>query len=69
MFEYLRAGVRVVWVVNPQTRVVRVHRADGTSAWLTEGDELSGDDVLPGFHCRVSALFPTQPAAGDAARP
>ena len=34
--EYLGAGVPLVWVVNPEVRVVRVHRADFTSAYLTE---------------------------------
>jgi Uma2 family endonuclease len=64
--EYLGAGVAVVWVVEPRSRVVRVHRADGSSAWLTEGGELTGDDVLPGFRCRVADVFP-RPAAGAGA--
>jgi Uma2 family endonuclease len=55
--EYLAAGVRLVWVVNPPTRSVRVHRADGTLADLEETDELNGEDVLPGFRCCVSDLF------------
>ena len=62
VLEYLKVGVPLVWVVSPEIRVVRVHRADFTSAYLTENDELSGEDVLPGFRCRVGALFPP-PAA------
>ena len=58
VLEYLRAGVRLVWVINPETRTVRVHRANGTSAWLTEGDSLNGEEVLPGFICLVQDLFP-----------
>lgn len=61
--EYLRAGVRRVWVVVPQTRLVRVYRPDGTSVRLGEDDELDGEDVLPGFRCRVRDLFPQPPAA------
>ena len=57
---YLRAGVRLVWVVNPSTRTVRVHRPDHTLTDLHEQEELSGEDVLPGFRCRVSDLFPPQ---------
>ena len=60
--EYLAAGVRLVWVVNPPTRTVRVHRIDGTQGYLREADELSGEDVVPGFRCRVGTLFAT-PAA------
>jgi Uma2 family endonuclease len=63
--KYLTAGVRLVWVVNPPTRTVRVHRADGTVARLREADELSGEDVVPGFRCRVSELFAV-PVAGAA---
>ena len=62
--EYLGAGVRLVWVVNPRTRTGQVYRADGSVTRLREGDELSGEDVLPGFRCRVHDLFPptAQPA-------
>jgi Uma2 family endonuclease len=64
--EYLGAGVRLVWVINPPTRTVRVHRADGTGADLGALDELDGEDVLPGFHCKIEDLF-RPPAAGPAA--
>jgi len=57
--EYLRAGVRLVWVVNPDTRTVLIYRGDGTIAGLREHDELSGEDTLPGFRCRVGELFMT----------
>jgi Uma2 family endonuclease len=57
--EYLRAGVQLVWVIDPPTRTVRVHRADGTLADLHEADQLSGENVLPGFRCAVRDLFRT----------
>ena len=55
--EYLAAGVRLVWVVDPLSRSVRVHRADGTVTDLREADELSGEDVVPGFRCAIANLF------------
>lgn len=55
--EYLDAGVRLVWIVNPPTRTVRVHRADGSVVDLHEDDELSGEDILSGFTCQVDAIF------------
>ncbi|MBI3466935.1 MAG: Uma2 family endonuclease [Planctomycetes bacterium] len=58
--EFLAAGVRLVWVVNPATRTVRVHRPDRPGITLRAEDELTGDDVLPGFRCRVQDLFGTQ---------
>ncbi len=57
--DYLQAGVRLVWVVNPDTRGVRVHRADGSITGLHEQDDLSGEEVIPGFLCPVAALFET----------
>jgi Uma2 family endonuclease len=65
--DYREAGVRLIWIVNPGTRTVVVHRADGTISRLTESDDLSGEDVLPGFRCRVSDLFPA-PDVSEAAR-
>ncbi|MCY3602094.1 MAG: Uma2 family endonuclease [Chloroflexi bacterium] len=53
---WLRHGVRLVWVVYPNTRTVDVYRADQT-ATLGEEDSLSGLDVLPGFACPVKAIF------------
>lgn len=55
--EYLGAGVRLVWVIDPPTKTVRVHRADGSTATLHSGDELSGEEVIVGFRCRVADLF------------
>jgi Uma2 family endonuclease len=65
--EYLQAGVRLVWVLNPRTRSVRVHRADGSVTDLDEADELSGEDVVPGFRCPVRDLFETPPEMPPAA--
>jgi Uma2 family endonuclease len=56
--EYLRAGVRLVWVVRPAARAVQVFRGDRSESWLWAAYELSGEDVLPGFRCRVDELFP-----------
>ncbi len=56
--EYRSALVPLVWIVNPEAGVVRVHRSDGSSAWLLETDTLTGEDILPGFSCRVADLFP-----------
>jgi Uma2 family endonuclease len=56
--EYLSARVRIVWVFNPDRRNVRVFALDGTVRQLGENDELTGDDVLPGFRVRVGCLFP-----------
>jgi Uma2 family endonuclease len=60
--EYLRGGVRLVWVISPQNHTVRVYRVNGSSQSLREPDFLDGEEVLPGFRCAVRDLFPQPPA-------
>jgi Uma2 family endonuclease len=55
--EYLQWGVRLVWLVDPNTQAVTVCRPDGTRTTLTSNQVLSGEDVVPGFKCRVRTLF------------
>jgi Uma2 family endonuclease len=55
--DYRSAGIRLVWVVSPATRMVAIRRADGTLAELDATGTLSGEDVLPGFTCTVAELF------------
>jgi len=64
--EYIEAGVRLIWVINPEARIVRVHRGDRSAAWLNEDQELSGEAVVPGFRCLVRDLFPPLPAPSPA---
>jgi Uma2 family endonuclease len=55
--DFLRAGTRVVWVINPSTRSVVFWCADGTGGWRREGGQLNGEDAMPGFTCQVADLF------------
>ena len=55
--DWLRAGVRLVWVIYPVTRSATVYRSLDDVAHLTENDTLDGEDVVPGFACRVVELF------------
>jgi hypothetical protein len=36
---------------------VTVYRSAADIKTLTENDELSGEDVLPGFRCRLREIF------------
>jgi Uma2 family endonuclease len=54
--EYLAAGVRLVWVVDPRTETVHVYRL-GRVEQLSADDTLDGGDVLPGFALLVSEIF------------
>jgi len=55
--EWLAAGTTIVWVLDPAWQTVTVYRSGTDITTLTEEDELDGEDVVPGFRCRVSALF------------
>ena len=56
--EYLAAGVRLIWLVHPETRTVQILRANGQDSHIGPDDTLTGEDVLPGFEVRVADLFP-----------
>jgi Uma2 family endonuclease len=54
--DYLKAGVRVVWVANPKTRTVTEFRR-GQETVYTEKDILTVEDIIPGFHLPVARVF------------
>lgn len=55
--SWLEAGASMVWVVNPKWRSMTVYRSATEIKTLTENDELTGEDVVPGFSCRVGDVF------------
>jgi Uma2 family endonuclease len=58
--EYLRAGVRVVWVIHPGQRQLLAFTADEAVRKYSEKDELDGGEVLPGFRFPMASLFPAR---------
>ena len=56
---WLRYGVNLVWVVQPDTRTVDVYEPGRGVVTLDEHDTLDGLAVLPGFTCAVSDIFDT----------
>ena len=55
--DWLNAGTRLVWVIDPQRRQARVYRQDGSGASVNEEEKLEGEDVLPGLSISLSQLF------------
>ncbi len=55
--QWLTAGAQVVWTVDPKRKSVTVHRASADASTFSETDELGGEDIVPGFRCRVSEIF------------
>ena len=54
--EYFRAGVRVVWGIDPAARTVADRRPDSSVRLFRETDALTCD-LLPGFSVPVARLF------------
>ena len=55
--EFLAAGSRAVWIVNPRRRTVAVHTPDALPQMHNVGNTISGGDVLPGLELPVAAIF------------
>jgi Uma2 family endonuclease len=55
--DYRTAGVRLIWVIYPELRKVKIFRLDGSAGELREDDVLSGEGVIPGFHCLVREIL------------
>lgn len=55
--DWLGAGTRLVWVINPATRSATVYRSVDDFQELSEEESLDGGDVLPGFACQLGELF------------
>lgn len=55
--EYLFYSVKLVWLIDPDTRTVTVYQGSLRGAEFDESDTLDGGEVLPGFSCKVADLF------------
>ncbi len=54
---WLGVGVRLVWVVWPQTRVIQVYEPPAPVLALDDTATLTGGMVLPGFATPVARIF------------
>jgi len=52
--DWLRAGVRVVVIIDPRTRSARIHRREGATP-VTDAIEI--DDVVPGWKLSLASIF------------
>jgi Uma2 family endonuclease len=55
--EYLAAGTRLVWVIDPQTQTVAAYHPSGDAHIYAGDDQVPAEDVLPGFSFRCRELF------------
>jgi Uma2 family endonuclease len=55
--EYLQAGVRLVWVIDPRERTAVIYRSLRNVRAIGPEESLDGEDVVPGFGCRLAELI------------
>src|SRR3989440_3903634 len=55
--DWLDAGARLVWLIDPERRIARVYRPDGSESTIAADGQLDGEDVLPGFACTLAGIF------------
>ncbi len=55
--EYLRVGVRLVWIVDPEMETVTIHTPEAAPVMLPASAEITGGVVLSDFRCPVAAFF------------
>ncbi len=55
--EYFKAGVKIVWVIDPPTRSAVVHVGPDKQSTIPESGALLGGNVLPGFKLPLTKLF------------
>jgi Uma2 family endonuclease len=63
--EYFAAGVRLVWLVDPEARTVTVYISPDQSKLLMQEQTLDGGDVLPSFALALKDLFAELDRQGD----
>lgn len=57
MDEYIAAGVRLGWLIDPRNRRVTIYRPEHEPEEFDNPEILSGEDVMPGFEFRVRTLI------------
>jgi Uma2 family endonuclease len=55
--KYFRAGVRLVWYIDPATRSARAFTSQSGVREISLDDELDGGDVLTGFRLSLRFVF------------
>ena len=55
--EFLAAGSRAVWIVNPRRRTVAVHTPDALPLLHNVGDTIPGGEMLPGLELPIADIF------------
>jgi Uma2 family endonuclease len=57
MKEYLENGLRLGWLLDPETQRVEVYRGERTVEILEHPSQLSGENILSGFTLNLTGIL------------
>jgi Uma2 family endonuclease len=57
MLEYIENGVKLGWLIDPQTENVHIYRLNGNHSTQSFDEKLSGEDVLSKFELNLRNIF------------
>jgi Uma2 family endonuclease len=57
MQEYLDNGLRLGWLIDPETQTVEVYRANQPVEILSNPTEISAEDIMPGFVLSLAGIL------------
>jgi Uma2 family endonuclease len=57
LHDYLNAGTALVWIADPVRCTIMIVSVDAPVRWLSDGDTLDGEAVIPRFSCPVADVF------------
>jgi Uma2 family endonuclease len=57
VLEQKRFGTRLIWVLDPDAKNVIVYQPGKEDKVIEADEEITGEDVLPDFRCRVAEFF------------
>lgn len=57
MDEYMANGAQLGWLIDPLLRKVHIYKSGHNPIILSAPDSLSGEDLLPGFHLNLQAVW------------
>jgi Uma2 family endonuclease len=55
--EWLSSGASSVWVIEPRTRSIVIHRVGKVILRYREGDRIDNEPLLPDFTLDLAAFF------------
>ena len=55
--DFLEAGTKLVWVIDPERREATVYRSDGSVGHVGPDGDFDGEPILPGFLCPLAEIF------------